>query len=1163
MKQEDTISPARKMISSASSSSEKIHETAMEPAKDGPSVKAMDFWKQQDLRRSKHQQRTGASPRLYNDDPLTTSTANTALHMNDDNTFKMKSDSSNEVSNGENNHNVQNGQLGEMQIKLDIAAAKLLTEEMKYTDILSQLQDLQRSSQEELHSYQQEIRELKQQVKSSEQEKDEKLQELYSEIQRLHSSHQAERQLHFSEAEQLRTQVTELEQKLQHMNVESMQTQDCQEEKWIQMQHENEQLRNDLKTIVEESERLELELETVTEDRDELLRRTTKTISGADTSSSSGLMKTNELNETETMAQLHEELDQLRFMLEEEKQLNLEKDERLKELQSVTGHKNSENNVFDLDISAIDVVNTSFDAATAEKKLEHNHEAQIKNMQEECLQYQHELEKMKKATDSLIQERDSLKECLADAMQELEENELRSSLNNNHVTVKNEEVLRDLSPKQQSTDKNTSEVFIQELLQMIKEKDGEIEMLKKTSLDKMNQSPNVSNESFHEDIDHVMEWIHNSSNVLNGSPSVEVVRKTLESNSDAVTLLEEDEKLLHSLHRYLRDLHVNAGTNEANLARMKRQQHSQRDIMTDQWDTQSSTYDTSTEASFERGYEDIDEIQIKKHAQKEAEHVCMRFRKRIQALLISVHKCEKENEVLRLNLAEAIELVAPLKEHVLRIDGEKVDLEYKLAEKTQHLVLLEQNCGVLDSKSLLNETGIPAQESLSNLLEKDKQIIDLKIEVQQLRKELDQAESDLVNVQGGQETFSDMPTPTKHNISTRKNRMILLTSQDANEKKEMQSAAVDSKISRLQLEVKNRSIAEETLKSILHHASLKISALTVQIEELLHQNKEAEKEINDQKLHLATLEGALAKDALTSSVSLKASSDQVLEYKELLKEMTDRNDKLVIDVGSLKIDLKTISKEKKKLKKSLEEAVGMLNSLRSHVETAERERKKLKKQLRTLLSKRQEQGMMSNLTSEPNPTSFHEPDPDEMANRSTILQLRSVVVEMEHEIRTLEERIQELENSKAQHRYVTTTGEISHDYDNTTENHSSQMREWQDKLEELQDAYNNTKHKLDEVTEINQEMLLDLQQTEEQASETWKELLTTKLNLDSAQEEIEKAMSLAFDVMRKLDELGFDFTEGDYDRNSSDETFMLTDYISRIHQRVESLLESTGKSHEE
>jgi hypothetical protein len=66
---------------------------------------------------------------------------------------------------------------------------------------------------------------------------------------------------------------------------------------------------------------------------------------------------------------------------------HLEKDERLKELQSVTEHKNSESNVFDLDISAIYVVNTSFDVSTAEKNFEHNHEARIKNMQEVCFQY--------------------------------------------------------------------------------------------------------------------------------------------------------------------------------------------------------------------------------------------------------------------------------------------------------------------------------------------------------------------------------------------------------------------------------------------------------------------------------------------------------------------------------------------------------------------------------------------------------------------------------------------------------------------------------------------------------------------------------------------------------------------------------------------------------
>jgi chromosome segregation ATPase len=614
----------------------------------------------------------------------------------------------------------------------------------------------------------------------------------------------------------------------------------------------------------------------------------------------------------------------------------------------------------------------------------------------------------------------------------------------------------------------------------------------------------------------------------------------------------------------LRDLHINAGTNEARLAKLKRQQQSQQDATKDQGDNDSKSYDTSTEASFEKGCNDIDEVQIKLHAKKEAEQVCARFRNRIQALLVSYHNCKQQTEVLRQNLSEAVELVVPLKEHVLRIDNEKAALEYKLAKKSKRLILSEQNSGALNSKNPQDRSVHSAQQSLSNLLQKDEEIIDLKIEIDQLREELKRTDSDLVNIEGVQETFNDMPTPTKHNISARKNRRKTLTSQPGNEEEATQSRMFESHISRLQLEIKNRTSTEKTLKSMLQNASLRITALNLQVEEFLHQKLQAEKEMNDQKLNIANLEDALTKKSLRSSVSIKESNDQVFEYKELLKEMTARNDKLVIDVDSLKIELKINSKEKKKLKKSLEEAVVMLNSLRSHVETAEKERKKLKKQLRSLLLKKQEEGMNSSSILEPNPTSFHEPDPDEMANRSTILQLRSVVVEMEHQIRTLEERIQELENCNTQQRQLSLNIEDGHHNheNNTNNNHSSQLPERHEELAELRGVYNSTKQKLDEITEINREMLMDLQQTEEQASETWQELVSTKLNLESVREEMENALSMACTVIRKLDMVGFAFDEGDYDSSTLEESIKLTDCMNRINRRLESLLDYIGETRE-
>ena len=45
-----------------------------------------------------------------------------------------------------------------MQIKLDIALAKVLTEEMKHADVKSQLQDIQQSSQSRLASLQSKIK---------------------------------------------------------------------------------------------------------------------------------------------------------------------------------------------------------------------------------------------------------------------------------------------------------------------------------------------------------------------------------------------------------------------------------------------------------------------------------------------------------------------------------------------------------------------------------------------------------------------------------------------------------------------------------------------------------------------------------------------------------------------------------------------------------------------------------------------------------------------------------------------------------------------------------------------------------------------------------------------------------------------------------------------
>eukprot|EP01083_Nonionella_stella_P050552 134450_1 len=112
----------------------------------------------------------------------------------------------------------------------------------------------------------------------------------------------------------------------------------------------------------------------------------------------------------------------------------------------------------------------------------------------------------------------------------------------------------------------------------------------------------------------------------------------------------------------------------------------------------------------------------------------------------------------------------------------------------------------------------------------------------------------------------------------------------------------------------------------------------------------------------------------------------IKELNEKLEEAIHRADRASIETAELKAELKMNSKERKKLKKHLEEAVGMLNSLRNHVETSEKERKKLKRHLRTTLYGQEELTQGSDGTSSMPPSSqlindiAHIPDPDQMEN---------------------------------------------------------------------------------------------------------------------------------------------------------------------------------------
>jgi len=249
------------------------------------------------------------------------------------------------------------------------------------------------------------------------------------------------------------------------------------------------------------------------------------------------------------------------------------------------------------------------------------------------------------------------------------------------------------------------------------------------------------------------------------------------------------------------------------------------------------------------------------------------------------------------------------------------------------------------------------------------------------------------------------------------------------------------------------------------------------------------------------------------------------------------------------------NKERKKLKKSLGEGVGMLNSLRNHVETSEKERKKLKKVLRIMHTKNEKKGANDGTSPRNGRTKIqaltthyaddcHVPDPDKIENETTILKLRSHILEMEHEIRILEERIDEFEVSNPR-------GESISIDNNGGEHDSLQIRKLKEQLAEANNACEVANSMLDEVAEINKEMLIDLKQTEDEAAEALNELNALTMQFNRARAEIDDAKYVTTFAIQKLDRSENE-DRGDY---GDMEDLPLADCINQLDRRVQALVE--------
>ncbi len=982
-----------------------------------------------------------------------------------------------------NNTTTDDGTIGEMQIKLDIAAAQLLTEEMKYKDleerfatykndndnqVLSMRKELEKMKKEEkvkedkhiiiVQSLEEELHKAKhsgnkgtnhhreetykmchdenEQLKKSVQKQQVELSELCSEVQRLHSNHKDDSGIMNNRIKSLEREKNDLrKQEESYQNeIVSLKAQ-LEEQAEIVQQGQGQgiqsnssippgdlhNIRIEFKKLAEEIERLEKELEAVTEDRDELLRRSILYHNAAvDSENNSPKPTPKQLNGDKDV-----ELQRVSHELEELETVRKNQESRIHELENLLhGHKELDN----LDLSAIDFENTSF--LNSDKQENTVSADELNKLQKEYSKYKDEVEAMSERMRDVELEKNELKECLAEAMQEIE---------------------KLMDDKTQNAKRN--EAIVEDLMAIIKDRDQEIEKLQDSVKHESVQDVNVS-DSLREELLNMVEWLNSS----NGSPSIECMLTDPSSRSekgDARKELQNDDPALQSVFDHLKTLKNKLHETELEISNLKKQRQIQLS------DNKSTLF-----------------IGAKKMSKK-----------MLEELKMADDEVDNMPSHLRSCIREAADLIDTLSENIPSSGEEQLNLQSNLAKNTSSNVENQTS----EEEDLFSKT---VQISTFELSKIDDEIVDLKLLVGQLREELNEAKYELRN----KNTIEEMPTPTKSNRSSKFKKehdtSYGSTAQSSNEEDDMKGRMSQSELVRLQNDLKKKCNAEETLKTIIKEKSIRLTTVTGQVESLSKERGELLKAIEDLKAENSELLESLS----------KANDELQKSQNNLEQDMHDDTNAIQAELSKVKSDLKAVSKERKMLKKSLAEAVEMLQALQEHVLTAEKERKKMKKQLRAAVSKRTSNNNTdSNIPESSTKDSETISHADQMESQSTILQLRSHIVALDHEICTLNDRIDELDAIKISNRIER----------ETSFSNQETIKKLQEKLVETQNAYNITKSKLDEVSEVNKELLNDLKETENDGAATLEELDDVKEQLSAAHEEIDAINLVASSTLNK------------------------------------------------
>lgn len=403
------------------------------------------------------------------------------------------------------------------------------------------------------------------------------------------------------------------------------------------------------------------------------------------------------------------------------------------------------------------------------------------------------------------------------------------------------------------------------------------------------------------------------------------------------------------------------------------------------------------------------------------------------------------------------------------------------------------------TKSETEEVNMEYLDSATGLQEEKSSMQELQVGVQQLRARLQAADKELIQSQYALD-ITDL-TPKKCNKSRGKERDISWgnAAQSSNEEKDRQPLYIDSdsELKKVQEKLQKKIVDEKALLITIRESLNKFNAIERENEAHCKQKKDLEitKLTLETELAKSTKETILAHEkAFILESQLKASIMNVGEFPDL-----------TLELQATRADLERREKSEKKLKKSLNEAVNMLNSLRSHVLSEEKEKKKWKRRLKLSSSKGSDSNTSTNSSGSELIAMMQSPDSDRREDQAMILQLKSHILAMEHQISCLQERVQDMEAFRP-----TSTGLRSD---------QEQIHELEEQVREAESAYEATTFMLEEVSDINKELLNDLKETETDGLECFEDLKIVKEKLKISQEEIDNAKYIAATAIRKIDEL--------------------------------------------